>query len=442
MSPYGWYVVGLLSVVNICSYMDRMALSVLAPSIKVELQLSDAQLGLLTGLAFSLFYAICGIPIARWADRGVRKNIIALALVVWSAMTALSGTARNFWHLLAARVGIGAGEAGCLPPGQSIICDYVPLERRASVFAIFHFGNNLGIMLGMVLAGWLGETIGWRWTFVALGLPGIALALIVKLTLREPQRGCLDAAKDEQNIPRLGETIFYLWHCKTFRLLALMLILNGFMQTGLNQWWPSFYTRVHGLNISSVGLYLGPALGIGAGIGLLISGLMAHAAGKRSVQLPLRIGGVVLLLAFPTALASLFAPSARSSMLLVSLTTILWSVSSGPIIATVSSVVTSRMRATAWSISIFLTSAIGISLGPFSVGLLSDLLAPSLGSVTLRYALVIPACLIPVMAILICAAAQTLPADLRALGVEVDEARNHGRARDRTGKALSSSVRG
>lgn len=417
---YVWYVIGLLSVVNICSYMDRMALSVLAPSIKRDLHLSDAQLGLLTGLAFSLFYAICGIPIARWADRGVRKNIIALALVVWSSMTALSAAALNFWHLLAARVGIGAGEAGCLPPGQSIICDYVPLKRRASVFAVLQFGNIAGTMIGMMLAGWLGETLGWRWTFVALGLPGIALALIVKLTLREPPRGFSDAVEDQGSLS-FGETLATLWRCKTYRLLALMLILNGFMQTGLNQWWPSFYTRVHGLSLSSTGLNLGMAIGIGSGIGLLISGIMAHRAAQRSVKLPVIVGAATLFLAFPTVLASLFAPTVQGSILLVSLAGLLWSISSGPLIAAVSSVVTARMRATAWSISIFLTSVIGIGLGPFTVGLLSDLLTPSLGSVALRYALLVPSCLIPLMAILLYAAANTLPADLRAMGVDVDD---------------------
>lgn len=411
---YVWYVIVLLTVVNVFSYMDRMALSVLAPSIKAELRLSDSQLGLLTGLAFSLFYALCGIPIARWADRGIRKDIITFALTTWSVMTALGGAAHGFWHLFASRVGIGAGESGCLPAAQSMICDYVPLTRRSGVFAIHNFGSYAGVMTGMVLAGWLGEILGWRWTFFVLGLPGIALALLVKLTLREPTRGYFDAVKEKSTLP-FAATIALLWRCRTYRLLTLLYALNGFIQTGLNQWWPSFYTRVFGLSLSSAGVYLGMAIGIGSGIGLLIGGLLANRAAQRDVRLPLIIGAVATLVAAPVALASLFAPTSSSSILLVALTGLCWSASNGPIVATVNSVVTSRMRATASSITVFSASVLGFSLGPFCVGALSDWLMPSLGVESLRYAFLVPVCLLPVMALVLYAAARALPQDLQAV---------------------------
>src|SRR5262245_50281201 len=192
LSGYTWYVIGLLTIVSVFSYVDRMALAALAPAIQRQMNLPDSNLGLPTWLAFSLFYAVCGIPIARWADRGVRRNVLAIALSTWSVMTALSGAALHFWHLFLARVGIGAGEAGCLPPAQSIICDYVPPRRRAGVFAVHSIGNYAGMMLGLIFAGWLGDLIGWRMTFLALGLPGIVLALILRFTLREPRRGALD----------------------------------------------------------------------------------------------------------------------------------------------------------------------------------------------------------------------------------------------------------
>ena len=162
LHSYTWYVVGLLFVVNIFNYMDRMALAMLMPFIKADLQLSDAQLGLLVGLAFAVFYAVCGIPIARLADRGVRRNVIAVCLTVWSAATALSGAAQNFWHLFLARVGVGAGEAGCIPPAQSIICDYIPPRKRPGVFAFHHFGLIVGSMMGLAVAGALGEAFGYR----------------------------------------------------------------------------------------------------------------------------------------------------------------------------------------------------------------------------------------------------------------------------------------
>lgn len=415
---YVWYVIFLLSVVNVFNYMDRMALAVLAPSIKADLKLSDSQLGLLIGFAFSVFYAICGIPIARWADRGIRRNIIALALASWSVMATLSGAAQNFWQLFLARVGVGAGEAGGLTPAGSIICDYVSLKRRAGVFALHTFGVYAGIMLGMVLAGRLGEAIGWRLTFVALGLPGIALAVVVRLTLREPVRGTFDAVKDDKTSLSIGRAILVLWRSKTYRWIVLFGVLNGFVQEGLNEWWPSYYTRVHGLSLSWVGTYLGVAIGAGSGVGLLIGGLLANKAAQRDVRLPLMIGAAATALALPTALGSLFVSSAVGSILLVSLTGLFWSVSNGPVIATVYSVMMPRLRATGASISILITAVVGFGLGPFCVGLLSDMLTPSFGIEALRYALLGPICLLPAMVIALHAAAKALPNDLQAAGVQ------------------------
>lgn len=409
---YVWYVVVLLTVVNVFNYVDRMALAVLLPFIKADLTLSDGQLGLLVGLAFSLFYAVCGIPIARYADRGVRKNIIAVALAVWSVMTALSGAAQNFWHLFFARVGIGAGEAGCLPPAQSIICDYVPLKRRSGVFAIHAFGLTGGMMVGMALAGWLGDLLGWRWTFVVLGAPGIGLAIILHLTLREPVRGAFDAPNAERIEASFGKTMMFLWRCRTYRLLTILYALNGFVQYGLNQWLPSFYARLFDLSMSSVGVYLGFAIGAGSAIGLLIGGILANKAAERDIRSPLMIGVAATALALPVVLASLFVPSASGSILLVSLSAILWSVLTGPVIATATGVVPSRMRATAGAINIFFAAVLGFGLGPLCVGVASDLLTPVFGDEALRYALVIPACLLPVMAVVLYSAANALRTDL------------------------------
>ena len=406
----------LLTIVNVFSYMDRMALSVLVPSIKAELHLSDSQVGLLTGLAFSMFYASCGIPLARWADRSIRINIVALALSAWSVMTSVSGIAQNFWHLFAARMGVGVGEAGCGPAAQSMLCDYVPLRRRAEVFAIHNSGNVAGLMVGMIFAGWLGEILGWRWTFVVLGIPGIVLALIVKLTIREPIRGTFDARPDESVERKFSEVVAELWRCQTYRLLVAMYVLNGFVQYGLNQWWPSFYTRVGGLNLAWVGVHLGLALGVGAMAGSLIGGLLANKYASRDVRLPLIIGAVATLLATPFALASLFVASPVLSMTLTSLTVLLWTLSHGPIVATITSVVTPRTRATAISLALFAAAMLGFGLGPLCVGILSDWLRPVLGVEALRFALVLPVALSPLMAVVLFAAARALPRDLQRIG--------------------------
>jgi predicted MFS family arabinose efflux permease len=415
-SRYVWYVICLLCVVNMCASMDRMALAVLAPLIKAELRLSDTQMGLLTGLTFTLFFAVSAFPIARWSDRGVRRNIMAIALVVWSAMTAVSGAAQNFWHLFVARVGLGAGEAGCSPPQASLVCDYVPLHRRTGVFSVTSFGAYAGTMIGMVAAGSLGEIIGWRWTFVALAVPGFALAALVRFTLREPTRGTFDARKSDQAVASSRETLQFLWRCKTYRWLILFLLANGFAQYGFNQWWPSFYERAFGLSVSTVGVYLGIAIGSASALGLLVGGLLGNKVAQRNLRLPLVIGAASIGLATLPATGSLLASSASVSIFLVWLTWLFLSISFGPITASANSVVKSRMRATALAVSILFSSGLGAGLGPLFVGMLSDILQPLFGAEALRYALIAPLCLMPVMAVTAYAASNTLLGDLSTAG--------------------------
>jgi predicted MFS family arabinose efflux permease len=416
---YVWYVIALLSTVNVFNYLDRMALAVLLPFVKADLRLSDSQLGLLIGFAFFVFYAFCGIPIARWADRGNRRNTIALALLIWSVMTAICGAAQSFWQLFLARVGVGVGEAGGLSPAQSMLCDYVPLERRSGVFSIHSFGLIVGMMAGMALAGVLGERLGWRWTLVALGLPGVLLAVVVRFTLREPQRGGPQQVGEISNGVSLLEAIGVLWRCRTYRLLMLLTVVNGFIQYGLNQWWPSLYTRVFGLSMSVVGTYLGFGIGAGAGIGMLFGGLLGNRLAQRDVRLPLIVGVAATVLALPAAVGSLFFPSFRLSVLMVAITGFLWSIPAGPIVATVYSVVQPSMRATAGAISVFFSSVLGFGLGPYCVGAASDLLTPAFGIESLRYALLIPVSLLPVLATVLLAVAKAFPNDLQVADGQV-----------------------
>jgi predicted MFS family arabinose efflux permease len=423
-APYIWYAVLLLTVVNVFNAMDRTALAVLAPAIKTELHLSDSQLGMLTGLAFALLYATCGIPIARWADRGVRRNIIAIALATWSVMTALCGTAHSFWQLLLARGGVGAGEAGSYSPGASILCDYLPPARRPAIFAIHSFGLVLGLVIGMVLGGWLGEQIGWRSTFVALGVPGLALALLVRLSLHEPIRGVLDARREAATQMPFDRTIAVLWKCRTYRVLTLYVVANAFVQTGFNQWWPSYYTRVVGLNLSSAGIYLGLAIGTGTGIGLLIGGVLGSSKGSYAAEgeSRLKVCAMVTLLALPALVGSLFVSSVAGSLLLVSLAALFWSVPNGPAMAGVFSVTAAHMRATAGALAILMTSLLGIGLGPYVVGFLSDLLREVFGEQSLRYALLAPACVVPLCTVGLVAAAKTLSRDVQIITADRSDA--------------------
>jgi predicted MFS family arabinose efflux permease len=413
---YTGYVVALLTVVNTFNYMDRMALSVLLPQIKADLRLADSELGLLTGLAFFVFYALCGVPIARWADRGSRRNLIALTLTLWSVMTAIVGASRSFLHLFLARVGVGVGEAGGLPAAQSLLCDYVPPERRAGAYAVHSFGLYAGMMVGMTAAGILGEHIGWRWTFLALGAPGLALALIVQLTLREPQRGTFDTPQD-RNAISLTEALAFLWSCNTYRWLVLFLTLNGFVVYGLNQWWPSLYLRSFGLAIADVGLYLGLAIGVGSGLGLLTGGALTQRMPGYRAATPLVTGAVLFACSVPLALTSLLVHSARLSLLLVFASFFLWCIPGGAIVASLYSVVPPGMRATAGSVSTLFSSVLGFGLGPFCVGSLSDLFGPILGAESLRYALMLPVAVLPAIALVLYAASRALPSDVRAVAI-------------------------
>ena len=416
VSPvYGWYVIGLLTVVNVFNSMDRIALAVLATPIKAELHLSDSQLGVLLGFAFATFYAICGIPIARWADRSCRRNIIALALAIWSAMTALTGAAQSFWHLFGARVGVGAGEAGGLAPAHSILCDYVPLKRRPGVFALHSFGLTAGVMIGLILAGWLGNAIGWRWTFAALGIPGLILAGIVRLTLREPVRGRLDTPAEDTAQISLMKVLATFWRCRTYRFLTMFLVISAFAQYGLLQWWPSLYARTYSLSIASVGASLGLAYGIGSGIGVLAGGFLANRSAERDIRMPLQIGAAALALTLPAAAASVLASSLSMSVFFVAATQLFWGLLAGPVMATLYSVTLPKMRATAGAIMLFATAVFGGGLGPLCVGVLSDLLTPTFGANALKWALLMPLAFFPAMLALVYMAASTLPSDLQAL---------------------------
>ena len=204
------YALGILVVVYTFNFIDRQILSILLESIKTDLDLSDTSLGFLTGFAFALFYATLGIPIAKYADKGNRRNLIALSLGIWSFMTALSGLAQNFFHLLFARIGVGVGEAGCSPPAHSMIADYFPANKRSTALGIYSLGIPFGIMFGLFAGGWINEVFGWRLAFFVVGIPGILLAFIFRFTVKEPIRGQAEGKVASEKQPSIYETVSYL----------------------------------------------------------------------------------------------------------------------------------------------------------------------------------------------------------------------------------------
>jgi MFS family permease len=279
---YRNYVLVLIWFVALLRFVDLQIIAVLLESIKTEFSFSDTQLGLLGGIAFALFYATMGIPVAWMADRFSRRNIIAIALGTWSLMTALCGMATGFVSLFLARVGVGVGEAGGVPPSDSLVSDYFPPEKRGMVFAILRSSIPVGVFVGFMVGGWVNEYYGWRAAFMVVGIPGVFLALLVRFTLREPPRGFSEKGDTVVQAPALKEALRYLWRLRSYRqiVLATSIVTLGAYGSGI--WIPSFFIRVHGMSAAEIGTWLAFIYGGGGLLGSMLGGLLADRLSKRS----------------------------------------------------------------------------------------------------------------------------------------------------------------
>ena len=387
------YALVLLTIVYSFNFIDRQLLAILQEPIKLELSLSDSQLGLLTGFAFALFYVIAGIPIARWADRSNRRNIISLSLGLWSLMTAVSGLTHNFIQLLAARVGVGVGEAGGSPPSHSIVSDIFPPEKRASAMSFYSTGVNIGILFGFLLGGWLNEFFGWRVAFIVVGAPGILLALLVRFTLKEPIRGLTEhkQASDEQ-VP-FSQVLYLLWSRLSFRHMVFAGSLNAFVIYATVNWLASFFIRSHGMSTGELGTWLAMSSGLFGAIGVFFGGFFADKLASRDKRWYVWLSAVMMLICVPFTIAVYSASNQYTALILAFVPGTLFNVYLGTTIATTHGLVGQRMRATSSAILFLVLNIIGLGLGPWSIGLLSDYLLPTLDTESLRYALlyIIPA---------------------------------------------------
>lgn len=377
----------LLFLVSFFNYMDRYMLAVLLPAIKADLDLSDTQIGFITGLAFTLFYATLGIPIARLADRSSRRAVIAVALAAWSMFTALCGLAQNFWQLAVSRVLVGVGEAGASPPSHSLIADLFPAGRRAAALGVFSLGAPAGILVGFSLGGWLSASYDWRLALFIVAVPGVLLSIVVWRRLPEPARGAADGVVSSTDVLPLLPTLRLLLANRTFLHVSLATGFYTVLWLGVVQWLPSFFTRSFGLGISEVGAWLAVTLSVSQGLGMLGGGWLADRMGHRDLRwyLWLPAGAIalstpVLVITFTTAdpliaYASLFVP-------------FMIGIVQGPTsFAVAQGVADLRMRATAAALLLLITNLIGGGIGPQAVGLLSDWLAPRFAEDSLRYAL-------------------------------------------------------
>jgi len=382
---------GVLTVVYMLNFVDRQLLSVLQEPIRQEMGFSDEQLGLLTGTAFAIFYITAGIPLARWADLGNRRNLVSLAVAVWSVMTALQGAVTNYLQLFATRIGVGIGEAGGSPPSYSMISDLFSPAERGRAFSIYSAGVTTGIFLSYLFGSWLSDNFGWRVVFFAMGVPGIAVALLVRFTIREPTRGHFDG-KPATAPPPVLDVVRLLWSRKSFRHLSLGAALHAFVAYGIGAFLVSFYVRSYQIpsdNLSQVGVPLGIAIGVGGALGNYAGGALADRLGRRDPRWYLWIPGISTLLAVPFAYASFLVEDFYLSISLYLIPLVLGYMYGGPTLAISHSLVGPRMRALTTSILFFILNLIGLGLGPWALGRLSDTLAPSYGEESLRYAILI-----------------------------------------------------
>jgi MFS transporter, Spinster family, sphingosine-1-phosphate transporter len=387
---YKHYLLGLLLVILAFNWVDRIALGLVLEDIKADLTLSDTQLGLMTGIAFALFYSLMGIPIARWADRGNRVTIISLTALLWSVTVAACGMATSFVQLLLIRIGVGVGEAGCVPPAHSLLADYYSRAERPRAVGIYMQGPQVSLVIGYFLAGWLNELYGWRMTFILLGLPGLLLAALAQFTLREPRRQMAAPVTLPETQPSLKEVFVTLWVNSTFRHLLYGISVFYFFGYGILQWQPAFFVRSFGLNTGELGTWFALVLGICGILGTQLGSEWAsrRAAGNESRQLRMAaytnvgFNGLLWALVYLT-------DNSYMAFVLMGLSTIGGTMLFGPLFAALQTLVPPRMRAMSIALIYLFANLIGMGLGPLAVGILSDALHPLLGGESLRYALLI-----------------------------------------------------
>jgi MFS family permease len=385
---YRSYVLAALVIVYTFNFIDRQIVGILAVPIKAELHLTDSQLGLMGGLAFALFYTLLGIPIARLADRVSRTSIMTAALALWSLMTAACGLTHSFAQLFLARVGVGVGEAGGVAPAYSLICDYFPSRERARALSVYSFGIPVGAASGIVLGGYITSLMNWRMAFFIVGLAGLLITPLLKLTVREPQRGALDPGRvDGAPAPSLLEVIAVLARKASFWGLSLGAASASMMGYGLFFWAPSFLVRSFHLTLLHASLGFGALVLVGGLIGIWFGGALADRYGEKRKAMYAYIPAIAFFATLPFDAAGVLSTTLWISFAVLLVPTALGLAWLGPVLAAVQHLVPGNMRATASALFLFINNLIGIGLGTTLIGLVSDLTRSRFGAESLRYAI-------------------------------------------------------
>jgi MFS family permease len=373
----------LLLLAYIFNFLDRQILGILAGPIMEDLGLSDAEFGAIAGLAFAILYSVLGVPLAMLADRTSRSRVVAGSLAVWSAFTALCGTAANFWQLFVYRLGVGVGEAGGVAPSYALIADYFPPERRARALAIFSLGIPLGLAAGTLIGAYLAAWIDWRAAFLAMGLAGVALAPIMLIFVRDKPRSKTAIAPGE-----LVRTFGIIGRKPTFWLMAAAASSSSLAGYGLALWTPTVLERSFGLTLIERGQFLAAIFLVGGTAGVFAGGWLADRLGQGDKSWYAKLPAIAWLITAPAFVIGLMAPSAAIAwplLLIPNALNILWL---APVITAVQHLVPQQMRSTASASFLLINNLIGLGVGPTLIGALSELFKDRFGTEALRYAAV------------------------------------------------------
>jgi MFS family permease len=387
-NAYRRYVLGTLTSVYALNYLDRGLIALLLQPIKEDLHLSDTQLGFLTGIAFGLFYATLGLPIARWADRGNRVTISSIAIGLWGGTVMVCLLVTNFAQLVLARIAAAVGEAGCMPPTYSLVGDYFakPAERTRAI-SIYMLAAPISSLVSFMAGGWLNERLGWRSTFFVMGMPGLLVAVLVKMTVAEPRAqssGTQALVRPSQHVLRLLST---LWHQRSARHLIIAITLLFTMGAGLGPWYAAFMIRSHGMGTAELGIWFGLIFGISGIAGILFGGYAASRWFGEDERGQMRLCAVMLAAVVPCFVVFLLVSDKKQALIALFALLAVGSFATGPIFALIQRLVVDEVRATTLAVVMLLANLIGMGVGPQVVGILSDFLKPSSGIDSLRYAM-------------------------------------------------------
>lgn len=414
---YSYFVVWFLAVVYTLNFLDRQIISILGKDISAELNLSKTQFGLLGGTSFALLYTTCGIGVAYLADRMSRKWIIALACAIWSLFTALCGTAQNFLQILLYRMGVGFGEAGGSPPSYSLISDYFPAERRGTALAIYSLGVPVGSMLGAFAGGQLALAYGWRTAFFIVGAPGVILAVLMLLLVKEPKRGGLDAvldgAAEHPPAPPLFSAIGAFFKNRTLVLTAVSSAMSAFVGYAGLVWNPQFLENAKGMTAQDVATWYAVALGVTGIVGTVVSGWLVDRLGLKDRRWFAWVPAIAFALSIPFWFGLLWAPTWQIAMLMLLGPMLMNQAYLAPALTVAQNAVPPAQRTMTGAILLFVLNLVGLGVGPVYVGFIADRMEPAHGDQALvyGYAGVIPFVVLTVLAHL--AAASSIARDKR-----------------------------